>query len=230
MTAEYATALQPAEPNSTPVQSAFRFCRGAGGQTRVDSGDTSVISDPAAGNAILLDHVKKTATIQQTPPPPQLPGAPPMPQPAFPGAPAAPQAPNVQVQDLGKSVIQGQAVEGKRFLIPTPPLPQAPGVPKPPALPGAPQAPNAPGAPAAPPHPPAPAASQAPQPPTIADVWHSPGMSLPMLTQMSGPFGQLTQSCQSAVPGEPHPAAFQIPPDYKVILAPPPVPPVPPSR
>src|ERR1035438_7323652 len=176
ITAEYATALQPAEPNSTPVQSAFRFCRGAGGQTRVDSGNTSVISNPAAGQTILLDHVKKTATVQQAPPPPPLPGAPPAP--ALPGAPAAPKAPNVQVQDLGKSVIQGQAVEGKRFLIPPPPpLPGLPAMPKPPALPGAPQAPKAPGAPAAPP---------VPKPPTIADFWHSPALCLRMLTQMSG--------------------------------------------
>jgi hypothetical protein len=216
ITAEYATALQPAAPNAAPVQSAFRFCRGAGGQTRVDSGNTSVISNPAAGQTILLDHVKKTATIQQAPPPP--PGLPAMPKPpALPGAPAIPKAPNVQVQDLGKSVIQGQAVEGKRFLIPPPPpLPAPPAMPKPPALPAMPQAPKAPGAPAAPP---------VPKPPTIADFWHSPALCLPMLTKMSGPFGQMTQACHSAVPGEPHPAAFQIPPGYKVILAPPPKPP-----
>ena len=201
ITAEYATALQPAAPNSAPVQSAFRFCRGAGGQTRVDSGNTSVISNPAAGQTIMLDHVKKTATVQQTLPPP--PGLPAMPKPpALPGALAVPKAPNVQVQDLGKSVIQGQAVEGKRFLIPPPPpLPAPPAMPKPPA---------------------------APKPPTIADFWHSPALCLPMLTKMSGPFGQMTQACHSAVPGEPHPAAFQIPPGYKVILAPPPKPPAPP--
>jgi hypothetical protein len=195
ITAEYATALQPAAPNSAPVQSAFRFCRGAGGQTRVDSGNTSVISNPAAGQTIMLDHVKKTATVQQTLPPP--PGLPAMPKPpALPGALAVPKAPNVQVQDLGKSVIQGQAVEGKRFLIPPPPpLPAPPAMPKPPA---------------------------APKPPTIADFWHSPALCLPMLTKMSGPFGQMTQACHSAVPGEPHPAAFQIPPGYKVTLAPPP--------
>jgi hypothetical protein len=162
ITAEYATALQPAVPNAAPVQSAFRFCRGAGGQTRVDSGSTSVISNPAAGQTILLDHVKKTATVQQTLPPP----------------------------------------------------PGLPAMPKPPALPGVPQAPKPPAAPAA------------PKPPTIADFWHSPALCLPMLTKMSGPFGQMTQACHSAVPGEPHPAAFQIPPGYKVILAPPPKPPL----
>jgi hypothetical protein len=199
ITAEYATALQPAS-GGAPVQSAFRFCRATGGQTRVDSGNTSVISDPAAGHTILLDHVKKTATISQAPPQvPKLPGMPPMPQFAAPGLPTAPQTPGVQVQDLGKSVIQGHEVEGKRFLIPPPP-PPAPGMPQP------------------------------PKGPTVAEVWHSPSMGLPMLTNMSGGFGQLTQVCQRAVPGEPHPAAFQIPPGYKAILAPPAKPPVPPAR
>jgi len=191
--------LHPAS-GAAPVQSAFRFCRATGGQTRVDSGKTSVISDPAAGHTILLDHVKKTATISQAPPQvPKLPGMPPMPQFAAPGVPTAPQTPGVQVQDLGKSVIQGHAVEGKRFLIPPPP-PPAPGMP------------------------------QSPKGPTIAEAWHSPSMGLPMLTKMSGGFGQLTQVCQRAVPGEPHPAAFQIPPGYKAILAPPPQPPAPPAR
>jgi hypothetical protein len=220
--------LQPAAPNSAPAQSAFRFSRGTGGQTRVDSGNTSTISDPAAGQTILLDHAKKTATIHQPPPPPpQLPGAPPAPQFAVPGAPAAP---NVQTQDLGKSVIQGHAVEGKRFLIPPPAPPPVPGMPKPPALPGIPQAPKPPAAPGAPPVPPAPGMPPAPKPPAIADVWHSPSLSLPILTNMSAGFGQLTQVCQRVVPGEPHPAAFQIPPGYKVILAPPPKPPAPPAH
>jgi hypothetical protein len=57
----------------------------------------------------------------------------------------------------------------------------------------------------------------APQSPTTAEVWNSPKMAVPMLTKSSGSFGQLTQVCHSAVPGEPHPSAFQIPPGYKVI-------------
>ena len=231
ITAEYATALQPAS-GGAPVQSAFRFCRATGGQTRVDSGKTSVISDPAAGHTILLDHVKKTATISQAPPQtPKLPGMPPMPQFAAPGVPTAPKTPGVQVQDLGKSVIQGHEVEGKRFLIPPPPaLPGMPQAPKAPGLPQMPKAPQAPGMPAAPPQPPAPGVPQSPKKPTIAEVWHSPSMGLPMLTKMSGGFGQLTQVCQRAVPGEPHPAAFQIPPGYKAILAPPAKPPALPAR
>jgi hypothetical protein len=52
------------------------------------------------------------------------------------------------------------------------------------------------------------------------ETWTSTKMHLPMLTKMHGPFGQMTQTCHSAVPGEPHPAAFQIPPGYKVIQPP----------
>jgi hypothetical protein len=39
---------------------------------------------------------------------------------------------------------------------------------------------------------------------------------------MNGSFGQLTQMCHTAVPGEPHPSAFQIPPGYKLITPQPP--------
>jgi hypothetical protein len=42
-------------------------------------------------------------------------------------------------------------------------------------------------------------------------------MGVPMLTKMNGSFGQLTQICHKAIPGEPHPSTFQVPPGYKVI-------------
>ena len=147
--------------------------------------------------------------------------------PAFPSPPAAP-----SVQDLGKSVMQGHEVEGKKFVIPQPqvtppqmpkiPGMQLPGMPKPPQLPKPPQIPGMPPAPAAaqPPKPPQPPA--APKPPNVAEVWTAPKLGLPMQTKVNGEFGQLTQTCKSAVPGEPHPAAFQIPPGYKVIKLPPP--------
>lgn len=260
--------MQPPKPNLPPVQSAFRFTRATDGKTRVDSGNMSVISNPAAGQTILLDHVKKTANIQPAPPPvPQMPGMPQMPQFAPPGLPSAPKPPNMQVQDLGKSVLQGHEVEGKRFVFQPPPPPKMPAMPKPPQMPGmpqppqvpgmppppqvpgmpqppqmagmpkvpgapqppgmppAPQAPQMPQAPGAPPVPPAPGMPPAPQMPTVAELWTSTSMRVPMLTKMSGAFGQLTQVCQRAVPGEPHPAAFQIPPDYKVIMPPQPKPP-----
>ena len=76
-TAEYTSSVQPPSPGFPPVQTAHRFTRASDGKTRVDSGNTSVISNPAAGQTILLDHVKKTATVQQIlPPPPGLPAMP----------------------------------------------------------------------------------------------------------------------------------------------------------
>jgi pyruvate/2-oxoglutarate/acetoin dehydrogenase E1 component len=64
--------------------------------------------------------------------------------------------------------------------------------------------------------------TQIPQVPTTVEAWTSTKLHLPMLTKMEGSFGQLTQVCHSAVPGEPHPAAFQIPPGYKVVMPTPP--------
>jgi hypothetical protein len=134
----------------------------------------------------------------------------------MPGFPGAPPQPAVHVQDLGKSVLQGQEVEGKRYTIQppaAPPMPQLPGMPKMPQFPGIPKAPGAPGAP---PMPPKPAA------PVVAEVWNSPKLQLPMATRINGSFGQQTAICQQAIPGEPHPAVFEIPKDYKQVL---PVPP-----
>jgi hypothetical protein len=201
-----------------------------------------VISNPAAAQTIVLDHLKKTALVKPSvPAAPQMP-APQMPQFGLPGVPGAPAPPGLQVQDLGKSMIQGLEVEGKRYVIP-PPQPQIPGMPKPPQMPGMPsvpgmpgmsampQVPQAPGAPGLPPVPgmpgaPAPpkppALPQPPQMPTTVETWTSTQLHLPMLTKVQGSFGQMTQVCHTAVPGEPHPSAFQIPPGYKVILPPPP--------
>ena len=252
VTAEYTSAVQPPKPGAQPVQSAFRFSRATDGKTRVDSGNLSVISNPAAGQTIVLDHVKKTATIQAAPPPaPQAPGLPQTPQSPHLGAPAAPTAPSMQMQDLGKSVFKGHEVEGKRYVIQPPPPPQMPGMPKAPQLPGMPKAPQmpgmkapqmagapappkAPGVPGAPP-PPTPAIPAKPQSPTTVEAWTSMSMRLPMATRMTGSFGQMTQMCHAATPGEPHPSAFQIPPGYKVIQPKPlhmpaaPKPPAPPA-
>jgi hypothetical protein len=196
--AEYVSTLQPAAAASgSPKQTAYRLFRSSDGKTRVDTGNTSVIHDPSAGKSIVLDHVKKEAQISAAPPP-QVPGMPSMPQlPGMPSMPQAPQPPSVHVQDLGKSLMQGREVEGKRYTIQPPAIPQMPkmpGMPKPPQMP------------------------QAPQPPTTAEVWTNPQLQLPMATRLNGPFGQQTSICQNAVPGEPHPAVFQIPQDYKQIL------------
>ena len=254
LTAEYSSTLQPTGAQSPAAPSQYRFARAGDGKTRVDSGNMSVISNPAAAQTVVLDHVRKTATIQPAvlpalpnPAMPQMPGFAP---PAPPGLPGQPHVP-VHVEDLGKSVLQGHAVEGKRFVMPAlaPPKPPAlnmPAVPKPPALnmpaipktpglnmpavpktpsdPGMPPVPGAPPLPGMPPPPGMPAAPGMPpapalHPPSMAEVWSSPAMGLPMLTKMSGSFGQLTQVCHSVVPGEPHPSAFQIPKDYKVMGA-----------
>jgi hypothetical protein len=198
------------------VQSAYRLSRAGNGNTRLDSGKTSVISNPSAGHAILLNHVEKTAMMIQPAPSdmPALPGIPPIPPPGDPGL-----APTTQVQDLGKGMIQGHEVQGKRYLIQPPAMPNIPATPQPPAV-QAPGMPPAPGIPKAPGAPGIPSAPNAPQAPTTADVWTSTKMHLPMLTKMNGGFGQLTQACQAVSPGEPHPAAFQIPPDYKMIPLP----------
>jgi len=125
---------------------------------------------------------------------------------AQPGLPATPNAPDVKVEDLGQSVLKGHQVEGKRFLIQPPALPKPPGL----SMPATPKRGRVPAMPQVP---------AAPQPPTTAEVWTSTTMRVPMLTKMSGGFGKLTQVCQSAVPGEPHPKEFQIPQDYRVIGA-----------
>jgi hypothetical protein len=150
-TAEYTSALQSSKPGAPPVQSAYRISRASDGKTRVDSGSTSVISNPAAGHSIVLDHLKKTALVTPTPPPAPQPAAPQMPQagpPAFPGA--APQPPGIQSQDLGKSVLQGHEVEGKRYVIQPPAPPKMTGMPKAPQMPGMPKPPQMPGMPPAP--------------------------------------------------------------------------------
>jgi len=82
-----------------------------------------------------------------------------------------------------------------------------------------PQAPQAPGAPQAPQMP------QLPPKPTIADVWTSSKLNMPVLTNVSGPFGQQSTYCKPAQTAEPNPALFQIPPGYKPIVPQPPAPP-----
>jgi len=223
--AEYVSTLQPAgaAASAPPQQTAYRLFRSSDGKTRVDTGNTSVINDPAAGKTIVLDHLKKTAQITPSlPQAPPIPGMPQMPQmPGMPAAPGMPQVPQIHMQDLGKSFMQGQEVEGKRYTIQPPampPMPQMPQMAKPPvpAMPQMPQAPGMPKPPAMPQMPPKPPL------PTTAEVWTSPKLQLPMASQINGAFGQQTSICQKAVPGEPNPAIFQAPPDYKQILPAPP--------
>ena len=81
--AEYVSTLQPAgaAASAPPQQTAYRLFRSSDGKTRVDTGNTSVINDPAAGKTIVLDHLKKTAQITPSlPQAPPIPGMPQMPQ------------------------------------------------------------------------------------------------------------------------------------------------------
>jgi hypothetical protein len=186
------------------TQSPSQLIKATDGKMRIDLPNTSVITDPKAQQAILLDHLKKTATIlPMQPSMPQIPGMPGMQAPSF----KPPTPPSVSVQDLGKSLIEGHEVDGKRYMVQPP---------TPPQLPGAPQIPGAP----APPQLPTP-----PQAPTIAEVWSSTKLGTPVLTKISGPFGQSMTYCKPQQIGEPAPSNFQIPPGYTPVLPKPPAPP-----
>ncbi len=171
---------------------------------RIDAGNISVITDPKALQSIVLDHLTKEARI--LPMQPALPGAPPLGAlPSFGAkAPAVPTTPAMAVQELGKQVIGGLEAEGKRYTIP-PPIPKLPATPMPkaPAAPGMPQQPALP---------------KPGQMPTIAEVWTSTKLGLPVLTKMTGAFGQLTTACKAAPIAEPHPSLFQIPAGYKPVM------------
>jgi hypothetical protein len=97
---------------------------------RFDTANTRIISDAGSQRTILLDHVKKEAST--FPMPGATPGA------SVPGMPQAsasnlPKPPATQVEDLGKSMIEGHEVEGKRYTLPAmaaPPKPAMPTVPE----------------------------------------------------------------------------------------------------
>jgi hypothetical protein len=187
--------------------------RSAEGKYRLDTPKVSVINDPAAQQTILLDHLKKEATIIPTPPAEQG-----MDAPGVPKAPAAQgHAELVKVEDLGKSMIEGHEVEGKRFTLPpfkpptkpempqmkVPALPQAgmPAVPKPPAAPGVPPTPQAPKL----------------QPvPSVTEVWTSTKLKMPVLTKVTTTAGEQTTYCKPISMDDPHPSVFQIPQGYKI--------------
>jgi hypothetical protein len=189
--------------------------RSSDGKTRIDLPQTSVISDPASQHTIVLDHLKKEASIIPMAPP----GAPPLP--GAPGAPTAPTPPSVHVQDLGKSMIDGHEVEGRRFTMPTPPTPAKPTMPaakmpglkmpgvsvpgvKMPAAPGAPKPPGVPAPPAM------------PKPPSVTEMWTSVKLKTPVLTKVTTPSGELTTYCKPTLTAEHPPSVFQIPAGYTI--------------
>ncbi len=187
--------MQLAQPGANPTQSASRLYRSVDGKMRFDSGNVSVITDPATQQTIMLDHLKKEFRAF---PAPQISA-----DQLGPGglAAAALPSPPANVQDLGKSFIEGLEVEGKRYTFQPPDAPELPGLPQAPGLPKLPQA---------------------PQPPATSEVWTSTKLQLPVLTKITGSFGEQTCRCRYAQAGEPSPALFQIPPQYKPAVTPPP--------
>jgi hypothetical protein len=225
--------------------------RSSDGKTRIDMPQSSVISDPISKHTIVLDHLKKEASIIPMTPP----GSPIAPPPGTaPGA-AALHPSSVHVQDLGKSMIEGHEVEGKRYTlphVPPPPKPQIPGmkIPGAPAVPGAkvPGAPSVPGAkmpgapaipgaklptaPSAPKPPGAPALPQKPKlpaTPSVAEVWTSVKLKTPVLTKVTTAAGEHTTYCKPTLTAEHPPTVFQIPPGYKIKPPTPPTVPKPPA-
>jgi len=206
--------LQLAAPGSAAAQIPYKLARSASGQLRIDYGNTSVITNPTAKEMLLLDHVKQE--FRKIPIPPSA-SAPPLTPPGMPGMPGAPvpTSPAMVVKDLGVKMVHGIEVHGRQITLPslTPPKPPAP-----PAVPGM---PGAPGAPAIP---------KPPQVPTIAEVWLSTKLQMPVLTRITGSFGQQMCHCKNTVAGEPPATAFQIPPNYKQAGLPSaPTPPAPPA-
>lgn len=198
-----ATKTQAAA-GGAPSQSASRMWRSSDGKMRFDTPTTSIISDPTAQRTILLDHVKKEVSI--FPMPPASSGAAP---PATPQVPAGniPKAPPMQVEDLGKSTIEGHEVEGKRYTLPAMTVP---GKPPMASVPGAPQAPGIAAAPRVPGMP------TLPSKPNVTEVWTSMKLKAPVLTKVTTAAGEQTTYCKPTSTDEPHPSVFQIPPEYKL--------------
>src|SRR5215470_17990755 len=199
------TKTQPSS-GGAPTQSASRMWRSSGGKFRLDTPSTSVINDPTSQQTILLDHLKKEATI--VPIPAASSG---ISNAALSQAPAAQgQAPSVKVEDLGKSMIEGHEVEGKRFTLPPFTPPAKPDIPQM-KMPAAPQA-AIPGAPKAP----APPAPKLPPIPSVTEVWTSVKLKMPVLTKVTTAAGEQTTYCKPVSTDDPHPSVFQIPKGYKI--------------
>jgi hypothetical protein len=178
---------------------------------RIDTPSASIISSPAEQKTILLDHLKKEAIVMPMPPASAAPAG----APKMPGGAAA--VPALQIHDLGRSLIEGHEVEGKRYVLPAAQRPPAPPMPKMPTLPQVPKLARAPAAPP-PPTPPSAAAPAPPGPPqlTIAEVWTSVKLKTPVLTKVTSALGSQTTYCKPASTSEPHPSLFEIPPGYKL--------------
>lgn len=196
--------MTPAQPGAAPVQTLSRMCRSGDGKIRCDSGHTTVITDLVNRQTTVIDHLAKQVQVVGMQ---QIPGGQFGPAAQMAGA-APPALRLVNVQELGRSFIDGQEVTGRRFIFQPPQPPAVPTPPQPPALAGMkpPAAPNLP-----------------PQP-TVSEIWTSTKFQLPVLTKTTGSFGEQVQRCRYTESGEPPLSVFQVPPGYQ----PPPAPSVPP--
>jgi hypothetical protein len=188
--AECVTTLLSAVPGSLPSKLAYTMARASDGRMRIDYGTSSVITNPATGQTILLDHLKlevrtialpQAALPQVAPPPLQVPGIP-----AVPGAPAGPA---MSVIELGVRLIEGQEVVGRQYTMPPAPAPGMPAPPGPPTL--------------------------------VSEVWMHAKLLLPVLTRITGSFGQQMCHCKTTATGEPPASTFQIPANYQHVGLPP---------
>ena len=176
---------------------------------RLDTPHTSIITLPAGQKTIMLDHLKKEAMVIPMPPVSSAPSPSQNPQ----ASGAAAQHPALQVHDLGKALIEGLEVEGKRYIL-TPPQAKAPSNSQAATKPQAPQAPNMPGTPALaiPPN----LQQLAKLAPTVTEVWTSIKLGTAVLTNVKSAAGEQTTYCKPTSTDEPHPSLFEIPPGYKL--------------
>ncbi|HWF45954.1 MAG TPA: hypothetical protein VG168_03025 [Bryobacteraceae bacterium] len=199
------TTTQLAKEGAIPNQVPSSILRSSTGQMRVDFPNTSVITNPAGGYAIMLNHLKQEAHVVPIPQAPQMPQMPGMG--AMPGMPSS--LSHVKVEDLGMGMVEGVEVMGKRYTMNPPGMPKMPSMPQEPAMPQAPGMPQMP----AMPKPPA-------MPPLVSEIWSSTKLKMPVLTTVTGAFGQTTCYCKHAALGEPPATAFQIPPNYTQVQPP----------
>ena len=118
-------------------------------------------------------------------------------------------APPLAVHDLGKSLIEGHEVEGKRYTFSPPQAPPPPKLPQMPKMPVAPQSSKLP-------QPPKPPQLPKPPQPTVTEVWTSVKLKMPVLTKVTSSVGEQTTYCKPTSTEEPHPSVFEIPPGYKL--------------
>lgn len=111
--AECVETTIPALPGAQPLSSIVRRFRAADGRLRVDYATFSMLTDPATGERILLNHATQEARIVAA----EISISPGLPIPAIPGLPTVPAVPpEPNVVALGKAIVDGLEVEGVRHV------------------------------------------------------------------------------------------------------------------